>query len=239
MNTLCKTIRDQFSDYLDRSLSFGDRERFDSHLLTCKPCRSALEMTREMISACHRMEETTVPIGFTVTWRERIGSASPVKVSSPLGWFKKVSPALRPAAVWGTVGLALLILATTLYRLGPPQADHSGAPSKPSVASSPAVVQPVRLDLHQDHLLRIWFDARQPIEEVRFYLELPEGIAMVENGQIIQTHRFEWVGDLKEGRNLIPVPVRGVAKGQWRVTAWIEKGSTRKEKSIEVWVSGA
>src|SRR3972149_3402817 len=107
MNTLCKTIRDQFSDYLDRSLSFGDRERFDSHLLTCKPCRSALEMTREMISACHRMEETTVPIGFTVTWRERIRSASPVTVRGPVGGVKKASPALPPAGGSGPAGVGV------------------------------------------------------------------------------------------------------------------------------------
>jgi hypothetical protein len=247
MNAICRNIREQFNDYLERSVSFEERERFESHLSGCKPCRVALEMTREMLSACQRLEEAPVPVSFMVAWRERLDTAPPVEAESPLDWFRKLHPALRPWPVWGLAGLASIALAVAIYHW---TVSVTNTPSNPMVASGPVVdkvsqtpqvaspapapLQTVRLDMNQDHLLRIWFDAKQPIEQVRFYLELPDGIVMLDQGQVITAHRLEWTGDLKEGRNLIPVPVRGIAKGQWLVKAWIEKGSTRKETFIEL-----
>ncbi len=254
MDAICRKIREQFDDYLERSVSFEERERFESHLSGCRPCRVALGMTREMIMACQRMEEQPVPVSFMVAWRERLDTASSVKAGSLLDGFRMPYPVLRPWPAWSLAGLASLIMGIAIYSW---TASVSNTPSNPGVISEPAgntassvsepsqmaahentpspelaSVQTVRLDLNQDHLLRIWFDAKQPIEQVRFYIELPEGIAMVENGQAITAQHLEWTGDLKEGRNLIPVPVRGIAKGQWLVKAWIEKGSTRKETSI-------
>ena len=237
MSATCKTIQDQFNDYREQSLPFNKREPFECHLTTCNDCRLALEMTREMITACNRLEEDPVPVGFEVGLRQRLEAVSPVKVSSPFEWFKNVYPAFRPAAIWGTATVALLILVTSLYYNDIVDLSPIG-PSSPMVTSSPILAEPIRLDLHKDHLLRIWFNATEPIEQVRFHIELPEGISLIENGRIVPVHQIQWIGNLKEGRNVIPVPVRGIAKGQWTVTAWIEKDSIRKEKSIELWVNG-
>ena len=93
--------------------------------------------------------------------------------------------------------------------------------------------------MNEDLVLRIWFDAREAVDQGQFHIELPEGIVLVENGQAKPVHQIQWVGNLKEGRNLIPLPIRAVSKGSWTVTVRIEKGLTRQEKSIELYVNGA
>jgi len=60
----------------------------------------------------------------------------------------------------------------------------------------------------------------------------------VVNGQLIESASLTWVGDLERGINHIPLKVRGVARGEWTVTATLEKGSARREKSIGVHVNG-
>jgi len=87
--------------------------------------------------------------------------------------------------------------------------------------------------------VRIWFEAREDVEGVKFTLELPPGVRMVQDGKVVESPSLTWEGSLKAGRNLIPLRVRGVASGQWTVTASVEKDGSRKERSYDLRVDGA
>lgn len=248
MDPLCREIQDQFIDYIDRSLLFTERERVLEHLKSCKPCSMAFDITRGLINACSQVREEPIPPGFSARLRERIEGLSPDTIPTwdikvPAGdsildrrlWIRKIFPSLQPARTWAMVGLALLLFLIPLYlfSINTEQTERHAAVNAP--IGGPA---PVHVALNEDASVRIWFDAREPVKGVRFYLELPDGIAMVQDGQVIAERRLEWEGNLQSGRNLIPLTVRGVERGEWKVTVLIEKGSARKERSVDIKVNG-
>ena len=234
MNTACHIFKTQLTDYLERSLPLSDRERFEAHLPVCEPCRSALDMTRGMIAAYERLEEEPVPIGFKVRWRQRLETVAPShRPATPWYWLRPFAPTLRPVALWAA-GAAAILIAVWLN----PKEGRLDNPKTPQVVSAPVLVEPVHVNLGQEHVLRIWFDAKEPVEDVRFLLELPQGIALVTDQGITPVPQVHWVGTLQAGRNLITIPVKGAERGRWTVTASIEKGSTRKERAIELLVNG-
>lgn len=248
MDPLCRQIQDQFIDYIDLSLAFAERERVQEHLLSCNRCTRALDMTRQLINLCNKVGEEPLPPGFSARLRDRIEGVSPatipawaIKVSTGDSivdrrwWIRKIFPSLQPARIWALAGLALLLFLIPLYLFS----IKTEQTERPAAVNAPiAGTAPVHVALNKDTFVRIWFDARKPVEGVRFYLELPDGIAMVQDGQVVAERRLEWEGDLQSGRNLIPLTVRGVARGQWRVTVLIEKGLARKERSVDIKVNG-
>ena len=132
-------------------------------------------------------------------------------------------------------GILFLLFLIPIYYFAI-KTEQSKVPA--TVATYRADMAPVHVGLNEDTIIRIWFDARKPVEQVSFYLELPEGIAMVQDGQVVSERRLQWEGDLQSGRNLIPLTVRGVERGQWRVIVLIEKGLARKERSVDIKVNG-
>ncbi|MBI5756319.1 MAG: zf-HC2 domain-containing protein [Nitrospirae bacterium] len=260
MDPLCKEIQEQFVDYIDRSLPFTERERVQGHLLTCNGCSRALDMTRQLINLCSQVGEEPVPAGFSARLSDRLQEISLAtiptetikgstgqrrhqrirqkirqRIRQRIRWTHRVFPVLQPGRIWAIAGLALLLLLIPFYYYAT-KTEQSGNPA--TIATYRADMVPAHVGLNEDTLIRIWFDAREPVEQVRFYLELPEGIAMVQDGQVVAERRLQWEGNLQSGRNLIPLTVRGVARGQWRVIVLIEKGLARKERSVDIKVNG-
>jgi hypothetical protein len=232
---MCQIFRTQLTDYLERSLPLSDRERFEAHLSACEPCRSALDMTRGMIAAYERLDEEPVPVGFEVRWRQRLEAVAPSnRPATPWHWLKPLAPTLRPVALWAA-GAAVILLVAVWFN---PKEGWLDNPKTRQTASVPVLVEPVHVNLGQEHVLRIWFDAKERVEDVRFHLELPQGIALVTDQGMTPVHQVHWVGTLQAGRNLITIPVKGAERGRWTVTASIEKGSTRKERAIDLLVNG-
>ena len=252
MDPLCKETQGQFADYIDRSLSFRQRERVQEHLLSCYRCSGVLDMTQQLINLCSQVGEEPVPAGFSARLRDRLQEITPVTISAEnikgstgqprrqrihqrIRWIQRVFPVLQAPRIWVMAGLALLLFLIPIYYYAT-KTGQSGVPA--TVATYKTDMARVHVGLNEDTLVRIWFDARKPVEQVRFYLELPAGIAMVQDGQVVADRRLQWEGDLQSGRNLIPLTVRGVARGQWRVTVLIEKGLARKEQSVDIQVNG-
>ena len=77
------------------------------------------------------------------------------------------------------------------------------------------------------------------MDRVTFAIELPDGVRVVSDGQVVDLGRIEWEGSLAEGRNLLTIPVRGVARGEWSLKASIQSGGARREQSINLLVNGA
>lgn len=232
---MCQIFRTQLTDYLERALPLSDRERFEAHLSACEPCRSAMDMTRGMIAACARLEEVPVPVGFEARWKQRLDAVAPSRRPvGPWDWLRPLAPVLRPVA-FGAVGAAVVFLIAVGFNPRERRLDNA---TTPPVASAPVLGEPVHVNLDQEHVLRVWFDAKERVEDVRFHLELPPGIALVTDEGVTPVPQVQWVGTLQPGRNLITIPVKGAERGRWTVTAGIEKGSTRKERAIELLVNG-
>ncbi|MBI5746310.1 MAG: zf-HC2 domain-containing protein [Nitrospirae bacterium] len=252
MDLHCQEIQEQFVDYIDRSLSFTEREGVQGHLLSCNRCSRALDIMRQLINLCGQVGEEPIPAGFSTRLRDRLQEITPVtiptdtikgstgqrrrqRIHQRIRWTNRILPVLQPARTWAMAGILFLLFLIPIYYFAI-KTEQSKGPT--AVATYRADMAPVHVGLNEDTLVRIWFDARKPVEQVSFFLELPEGIAMVQDGQVVSERRLQWEGDLQSGRNLIPLTVRGVQRGEWRVTVLLEKGLARKEKSVDIKVNG-
>lgn len=57
----CQEIVELVTSYLENSLSAGDRERFEEHLVFCDGCGTYLEQMRQTIQVTGRLRETELP----------------------------------------------------------------------------------------------------------------------------------------------------------------------------------
>lgn len=243
MDAQCKWTHARLGEYLDRALSARDREVLRLHLDGCEGCAKALATTRELVGRLAEMDDVSLPAGFSqrVSARlhqeaEAIARESARRPAAPRGWSGLFRPLALPvkALAATTAGVAMLLAGFLMIdRQGPVPAARVAATAQPA-----AVAVPVSLGLGGHATVRIWFDSPQAVENVRFSLVLPPGLRMVSGGQVVESAALEWEGSLKQGRNLIPLQVRGVVSGDWTVTAAIEKGGARRERSIGLRVTG-
>lgn len=246
MDVNCTFTRERLSDYLERALAPPEREAVVRHLSACAACDRALGELRDLVGALHGLDRVALPEGFAERFARRLAEEARLR---PAG-----RPAVRPAAArprrarwrerltgfgWPAGALAgaavAVILFVTVLRPGPGPAPTAlqGPRATPVSAAAP------QIGLGSDAELKIYFDAARDVGNVRFTLELPDGVRMVKDGQVVDSPMLTWEGELKAGRNLIPLRVRGVAKGDWTVTAKVEKGGTERARTVELKVNGA
>ncbi|MDH4228917.1 MAG: zf-HC2 domain-containing protein [Nitrospirota bacterium] len=108
----------------------------------------------------------------------------------------------------------------------------------PAVSRPSATPHVERVAVGKEAVVRIWFEADRSLDAVRFTLTLPEGLRAVSGGRVLESGVLTWEGKLEQGVNLVPLRVRGVAEGEWKVNAAIERGGTRHEQSIGLHVDG-
>jgi hypothetical protein len=210
----------------------------DVHLAGCPSCALEMKSARRLISALAEIEAPALPAGFEQRLHARLLNeteamrqpATPARrrVSNRIGaWSRGFAAGLATCAV---AGLALFFVV-----------DRSTVPMATGVGGGkaiPAAFTGTHLSMGDDAVVNIRFDAARAVQGVRFSITLPEGVRAVVNGKLIDSASLTWTGDLSQGANRIPLKVRGVARGEWTVTATLEKGSARREKSIGVHVNG-
>lgn len=244
MNTTCQQNRERFTDYLSQSLPPLARGRVDAHLAGCPACAAELKATWRMVSALAEVAPPQLPSGFEQRLRARLlneadamraaGADRPASkgrrlrfLASPGAWVRGFAAGLVTCAV---AGMALVI---TLER------SHVTVPAHVAPAAVPAAMNAgTHLAMGGEAVVNIRFDAARAVQGVRFSITLPQGVRAVVNGELVDSASLTWTGDLKQGVNRIPLQVRGVARGEWTVTASLEKGNARKEQSLGVVVNG-
>lgn len=247
MDITCTTARERLSDYLDRTLGPAEREAVGRHLGACPECDGQLAQLRGLVGALHELDRVDLPEGFEFRFARRLGAearrrpvpAAPARAVRRwwAGWFTFSGWPVRALA-----GAAVaVVLFFAFYAPGPGPGVGTNPAALPGThampVSAPAAMP--HIDLGQDAQVRIWFDVPQDLSGVRFTLELPAGVRMVKDGRLVDSGYVTWEGDLKAGRNVIPLHVRGVARGEWTVTAKVERDGARRARSIGLNVDGA
>lgn len=253
MYVSCKTTREAFSDYLDRTLAADQRAGIKAHLDACEGCADALAVTRELVHALGEMDDVELPDGFARRLSARLYQAAD-EVQRATGdrprrpersaLSRRLFSAIRS---WGDLtvrplaGVAVAGLLVFAFMFSAPHPDGQLASSTPGPVATPVSengMQPVHVNMGGEATVRIWFEAARPIDNVRFTVQLPAGVRMVSDGKVVDTTTLTWEGSLEEGVNLVPLNVRGVAKGEWTVSASIEKGNARRQQSVGLLVDG-
>lgn len=249
MDFSCTSVRERLSGYLERALPPAEREAVSRHLAGCPACDQALTETRDLVAALGHLDRVALPDGFERRFSARLRAevaARPAvraagraagRASGRARWAGWFTFGTWPARALAGVAAALLLF-LAFHAAGPDTARQVATGLQPAGPQARTVALEPDLGLGQEAVVSIWFEASRDVDGVRFTLTLPDGVRMVQDGKVVDSPHLTWQGSLKAGRNLIPLHVRGVAKGEWTVTASVEKDGAHKESSIGLRVDG-
>lgn len=244
MNDLsCTHVRARLSGYLDRALAPAEREAVGRHLAGCRACDGVLAELRGLTGVLHELDRVALPEGFETRFAGRLAAEARTRPAPAAAPRARARRAWRWPALtgWPVRALAGAAVAVVLYlgflASGPHEIPLAPPGSRALPVSAPGAAP--HIDLGRDALVRIWFDTPKDVGPVRFTLELPAGVRMVKDGRVVESASVTWEGELKAGRNVIPLHVRGVARGEWTVTAKVARDGTERASSIGLNVDGA
>jgi anti-sigma factor RsiW len=236
-DSACRPVRERFTAYLDRSLPLDRRQHIDAHLAGCAACADELRIMRALLNALEGVPPPVLPAGYRERFSARLaaepdvprprpgtrrGRRSRSRTGRTPKWAKGATAAVAGVAA---AGLVLAILFT--------------APERPGPVPGPRAQAVAHIPQGGDAVVEIWFDAARAMDNVRFTVRLPDGVRLVSDGEPVTAAEFSWEGSLNAGPNVITLPVRGVARGEWTVTAGLHKGDGHKETSVALVVNGA
>jgi len=217
VNPDCQYVHDRLAAYLERDLPLPERARVEAHLAACGPCRDAARVTGAMVEAMGTVAGPALPEGFAHDLRARLETVDAPRT-------RRLGPLAGLAGIAAVLAVALAFLLT-----GP---GHESGPG-------PAAGAPMQVALGGDAVAEIRFDSAEPIEGVRFTLELPAGVRVVQNGRAVAVSTLTWEGSLAAGTNVIHLPLRGVVRGTWTVTAKVAKDGSERARTVGLVVDGA
>jgi len=111
-------------------------------------------------------------------------------------------------------GVALALAALFFARPHPAPVSHAEAAVTQLPATKVAVV-------------RVNLSAEVAVQDAQIRVELPEGLTFWSDGEQLHQRQFEWTQALRAGDNEIPIAVRGLRPGRYRMTVSALIGSER------------
>ena len=204
------------------SLTSGDLSRDNraaamAHLSDCPACQNQLAQLRQTSSLLRELgRDLTVPADFQRKLHARLLVEPPPRIPllTRLWWRLErlgldSGPRLFASAALA-VGIVLLLLL--------PLRKHGESTAAVFVPDS-AIAASFRIPSHRVAVVQLDFVADVSVDEVDFEINLPRELEFVDGGNAIPERHIAWRGSLAIGSNPVPVAIRGVRPGRYRVTA--------------------
>jgi hypothetical protein len=197
-------------------LTAAERSSCQGHVDGCPGCAARLRELGEAVSLLQRLGRSTAPpAGFQQALHQRL--AAEHVPPTPLGarlWRLLERLRLDSAPRLGLVaacaaGLVLLPLALR------PRGESTAAVFVPDeqIAAS------FRVPSQRIAVVQLDFVSDDPLEDVEFQVTLPSGLQFIDGGRPLSERTLSWGGSLASGSNPIPLAVRGLLPGRYRVVA--------------------
>ena len=97
-------------DYLDGSLTAGERAAFEAHLAGCPGCRRALDERRAIAEAATSLPPLEVPDEFILGVMSRLDLSAPEKAPAKRARGFRLAPALTAASALGAVAIVVSLI---------------------------------------------------------------------------------------------------------------------------------
>jgi len=207
----CRDFALQLDDWLDGRLDAVRQKSIQEHLGRCPSCRRQHEHVVVVQEAVRALTPPDSHPGFVDQALLR-ATRSPVGVGI-------AHPARR--AVLGMALAATLVLSVGLGVF---------------LAMRAAPVQAVALTIEQPETVRLMFNSATPLKAATLSLALPENVELVGYGD---RRELSWQTDLREGGNLLQLPLiaRGTTKGE--LVAQVSHGGSGKTFRLKIEVDNA
>lgn len=126
-----------------------------------------------------------------------------------------------------SIGLAASVVLAVLVLLRP---GGSGVEPLPQLAANSATVV---ISMGQPEVIRLRIRSNQDVQNVRFDVQLPEPLRFASAGS---ERSVQWSGGLKQGINVLDLPVVGQAAADGQIVARVSAGQYEREFRMAVQV---
>ncbi len=219
----CQQILTTIDDYLDGNLDKDQRVGFDQHISVCESCQKKLAQARYVLDEVKSISIPAMSPGFTQRAIRNAVQAQdrPQRRGFMMGFGSAVA-----------AGLVLALVVTGLL----PTAQ-TPTPLTPQVAShvSDSIVE-ISLSVEKVQMVNLVFDSTQAVAGAELSISLPEHVELSGYpGQQV----LAWSTDLKQGRNVLSLPIKGLFNASGELVANINANGKIKAVRIQLQVDDA
>lgn len=205
----CTEFQQAIDDYLDQAVAQTVRQAMDEHLLSCAACSAKLTHAQRVMSELKQFSVPPMPPGFA---QRAIKQAVTQRQHHRRGFIAGFSTAIAAS-------LALALFVSGVLPIGQPGSNTPFPGSMPEIALSVEQVQTISLV----------FDSAVAVANAELTLNLPDHVEL--SGYPGQ-HSLTWTTSLKQGRNVLSLPLKGLSQTKGELVAQINANG--KVKSIHV-----
>jgi hypothetical protein len=207
----CRDFALQLDDYLDGRLDAVWQQSMQEHLERCLPCRRRHQHAVALQAALRTLPAPASGPGFV---DQAVARAT--RTTAGAAWSPRRAVISLALAATLVLGVALGVFL--------------------AMQPAPAPVQTVALTLERPETVRLMFNSAKPLPAATLSLALPENVELVGYGN---RRELSWQTDLREGGNLLQLPLvaHGTAKGE--LVAHLSHGESSKTFRLKVEVKHA
>lgn len=205
----CEQIQQRLDDYLDGDLELREEAELCAHLDRCKACRQRLRQAEAILAGLKSVRVPEMTPGFAQQAVRRAAG--------------RLRPRPHRRAFVAGFGSALVAGVAMLMVVGGLLPNGRDA--------APSLLQEVAISVAAPQTVNLAFDVGYPIQDATLSLSLPDNVEVV--GFPGMSH-LSWQTSLTQGRNILPLPLKGTADADGELTATIEHDGKRKSIRIKV-----
>lgn len=209
--TNCQNTQIQLDDYLDATLGSQERDAFERHIGQCASCAEQVAEAESLQANLSRLSVPPMRPGFA---QQAIAAASTEKKSNHRNGF---------VAGFSSALVASLALFVVFFGF---ESDVSSPVS--------ADIPEIAISLGQPQTINLVFDVAYAMNDATLTIDLPRDVEII--GFPGQT-QLAWQTSLKQGRNILPLPLTGRTLLGGELTASIESGSRKKSIRVHITVN--
>ena len=213
----CQDFTKNLDNYLDDALEASQRSTADHHLANCEHCQAQLKHAQTLQSALKNITPPPMSPGFAQKAIRHASGQQPKHTQHHRRGF---------VAGFSSAIAAGLVLALVVGGLLPTQQPTE---QPVQVATTQAPTPEIILSVEEVQMVNVVFDSSQAVAGAQLSLTLPPH---VELSGYPGKHNLAWSSDLKQGRNVLTLPLRGLSKANGELIAQIN--SNGKIKSIRI-----
>lgn len=223
----CEDVQNYLGEYLDPAEDAIPRRAIAQHLETCSECAEHLRELEIVTAMLRDRKAPEAPADLMDKIRLRLAD-EPSPVPEPAGdpsVLVRISRLINwPSLAAGAVAAGMIIALVTVVL-------RNQAPLPTIQTAAVTVASPTSVN--------IGFDVAQDVNDVTFTIDLPKGLEFVDaNNQPIDSQSVSWQGELKRGKTVVPIMVRGVQPGRFEILATVRKNQFAQTTKIVVPIEG-
>ncbi len=207
----CQQFEKQLDDYLDGTLESEQAHQADAHQRHCARCQDKVRQALALEAELRRLPVPPMRPGFA---REAIARATGVEAGAKRSHRRSFVAGFSTALAASVALLAVIALLP------------GGLQQQP--AATPSIAQ-VAISLEQTQTVNLVFDTPQALEHATLTIALPDN---VEVPGLAGQRTITWQTSLQAGRNILPLPLRGISASDGELLASIEQDG--KVKTVRV-----